>query len=716
MRTLQHTSASLPTQRDLSCASSVFNDARAVSTSASPREQSLYDFPPHVQDRVRARMAIMDEISRTVPRSEAIQRIASLGIPGLSLKSLYRLHQQWMETNGDWTILLDKREWADLWDREDRQAALPAEFLRYAGGLMLENQRKSRPAWRTLLRQWESWLAGDPGKAIPGYDVCPPPGPGRSFPRHPLGWSYANLMRRAQPPKAERVIARIGTVAAKSLLPCVPGTRVGARWLEYIFWDDVWLDRKVIVPGKSMSPVRVLQLGGLDYATGLYLKFGQRPFLPDEEGKRDGLKRRDFLALVAAFLDEFGFPADYAMHLICERGTATMSQAEARVLYDVSGGRIKVCYTSMQGQMVLAWEESKSGNSTGKGPLESWHNLFHNEAAAIPGQMGKDRASAPALMAAQERETTSLVKIGAMLPADIRARLVAPHPTMDQCYAQTLDLVARINARHDHALEGFDAIPVWRFPGEAAWHTEDDLVRVNPAVLDSLEWTTRAESPMERRARLAAGVRMVRLPSNIWPRFYEDSHALARVNRAQIEVKLDGRTILFGPADPSSAIPDGTEVLAYFAPNNPSKAYITINGRFAGCWSRLARVARGDQAALADSMRRKHSFLNEAASNVRTSMAEHILANDARMAANQQIIETATQSITTIPAETPAATALQSMSRAIANDQQASEKAAQKADADAQARVEQFMEDAFAPADKPADAPDTTEDFLKDIL
>ncbi len=709
MRTLQHTApASLPSTRDLSCASSAL--ARAVST--------LYDFPPHVQDRVRARIQIMQEISATTPKSDAIARIAALHIPGLSLKSLYRLHSQWIDTQGDWTILLDKREWVDLWDREDRQAALPSDFLRFAGGLMLENQRKSRPAWRGLLRRWEAWLAGDPSQAIPGYDLCPPPGPGRSFPRHPLGWSYANLMRRAQPPKAERVIARIGTVAAKSLLPCVPGTRVGARWLEYIFWDDVWLDRKVIVPGKSLTPVRVLQLGGLDYASGVYLKFGQRPFLPDEEGKRDGLKRRDFLALVAAFLDEFGFPADYDMHLICERGTATMSQAEARVLYDISGGRIKVCYTSMEGRMVLAWEESKSGNSTGKGPLESWHNLFHNEAAALPGQVGKDRASAPAIMAAQERETTSLVKLGSLLPADLRARLIAPHPTMDQCYAQTMAIVARINARHDHALEGFESVSVWRFQGDAAWHTEADLVRVNPDLLDTLEWTTRPESPVERRARLAAGVRMIRLPSNIWPRFYEDSHDIARVNRAQIEVKLDGKTILFGPADPSSAIPDGTEVLAYFSPNNPQKAYLTINGRFAGCWSRLARVARGDQATLADSIRRKQTFLNQAAANVRTSMAEQLLANDARMAANQQILDAVAQANTTtaLPSDTSPATGLQAMSRAIASDMQAERKATEKADAEAEARVDEFMNEAFAPADKPADAPDTTEDFLNEIL
>jgi hypothetical protein len=282
---------------------------------------------------------------------------------------------------------------------------------------------------------------------------------------------------RHKPVKVEMALVTQGTAAALRLLPHVPRTRVGVRFLEYVFFDDVWLDRKCIVPGYR-EPARILQLGCLDLATGVYLKFGQRPELPNpkDSARLERLKERDMKWLVAVLLEEYGYPADYDMHLIVERGTATLREPEARALYDLSNGRIKVCRTSMEGKLVLSWEERSTGNPRGKGPLESWHNLLHNESACLPGQMGKDREHAPAELFGREKEAVNLHTASLILTPEQRSRLRLPFPTKDQAHMQTVAIIDRINSRTDHDLDGFDASLLWRIKGtQMEWRPETEL-------------------------------------------------------------------------------------------------------------------------------------------------------------------------------------------------------------------------------------------------
>lgn len=641
------------------------NSTTIQEASAALGIPSMYDFPAEIQAHVRRWM----EVARAVKAEgrQGMVRIAEQLGAGFSVISQYKKLAAW-EASGrrDWRVFIDRRQFSDMWECNESSASLPPEFLVWAAGQLLGNQRKSKPAHRGMIARWKRWRAGCEDAAIPGYDEAPGVGPNG---KHPLGWSYGNLMRRCDNSQAERVIARIGTAAAKSLLPCVPGTRDGARFLEFIFFDDVWLDRLVLPPG-YLRPVRVLQLGGLDLATGYYLKFGQRPDgQADLDGVRERLKRRDFLCLVAALLDEYGYPADYDMHMILERGTATMSAAEAQVLYDVSEGRIKVGYTSMDGRMVLAWDEGKSGNSRGKAMLESWHNLFHNEQGSIVGQVGKDRDHSPAALEGVERETAALVKVGTMLPPEVRARLRMPVPSMSECYLQTLEVVRRINARTDHECEGFADVMLWRVPGTREWRDERELLDVPAELVAQLEWSTRKESPAERLARLSEGVRIRRLPRNIWTRFYEDSHALCKVRCAQIEITAGGRKLLFGPQTPeeAAATPDGTEVLAYFSPNEPLMVHLTVGDRYIGSWPRLERIRRGDAAAVAEGIRRSRRFLNSAVARVQVKQAERMLAEERRMAENAagiactQLGNDDQGTVTTSGAE-----ALQAISRSIA--------------------------------------------------
>lgn len=595
----------------------------------------IYDYPG-LANEVRERLAAVKRIAAARVKSAAAKELEDPTRDGWSWKSLDRMWRRWEAAGRDEAALLDHRRHRDL--RRTTAPTMPREFLEWVGGRMLGNQRKSRPAWRAVIAQWQDWRrTGDPGKRIPGYDAPPPPGPGGKLPD---GWSYQNLMKCAQPPKEELAMARIGTVAAQEHLPFIPGTREGIRFLEYVFFDDVVHDREVCVPG-YVDPVRVLQLGGLDYASGVYLKFGIRPDLPRDDGTRQRLKRRDFLFLVGSMLLEYGIPADYPMHLVVERATATLSLAEARYLYDISGGRIRTGYTSMEGRFVLAWEEAKSGNPRGKGPLESWHNLFHNEMAGAPGQVGKDRDHSPAALLGSDREAVALNKAALLLTPAQRREMRLPYPELTEAHMETTEVVRRINRRTDHRLEGFHKVLQWRIADVAMdWQPEAALANLDPALRDRVQYTTRVETPIERMQNLSAGASIAGLHPGALVRFYEDSHTAAKIERRQAKVRIEGRTYWFGPERAEDAPANGQAVELHHAPLEPSYALVTGGGKFLGVWQRQL-VRRGDADALANGIRRKQSFLNHTMSSVRGKMLDKLVEQDRRLNQNLEQLEKA---------------------------------------------------------------------------
>lgn len=598
--------------------------------------RSIYDFPGALEDVRRKRDLIERALARGGTRA-ACMAVAQPWHDGCSGHNLHRLLVAWVESDRDDMVLIDRRKFAELTKRDDK--GLPREFTEWAGGEMLGNQRKSRPAYRAILRRWDMWRrTGEAKYAIPGYDAPPAPGNGG----HPAGWSLTNLMQQAQPSKAERLVARIGTAAAKSELPMIPGTRDGMRALEYIVFDDVVQDRKVSVPG-YLEPVRVLQLGALDVASGVYLKFGLRPDLPRDDGTRQRLQRGDFLLLCAGLLMEHGFPAEYPSRWILERGTATMNAAEAKLLHELTGGMVHVGYTSMDGRFVQAWAEQKSGNSAGKAWIESWHNLFHNEMAALPGQVGKDREHSPALLQGSDREQVALTKVSMMLTPEQRARLVMPYPSIYEAHAQTHEIVRRINARRDHVLEGFKKVMMWRIPGlDGEWQHESALANVSPEIVPHLQWLPVQESPMERLHRLLAehNVTLRKPNPGGLVAFYEYSHATRPIERFGVTLRIDGVNRYFAPEFEDSSLVNGNKVEVHFEPHDPAQVIVTHKGKFVGVWPRRL-VKRGDADALAAEMKHKQSFLGQVASAVRGKMAEKLLAEERRQQNNADVMREA---------------------------------------------------------------------------
>jgi hypothetical protein len=229
---------------------------------ASLSSLSVYDFPAVMKEVRALRALLMAALAKGGTRAacEAVAKASGGKIGG---STLHKKLKMWNDNDRDDAVLIDKRNFSELWNKSASEDALPEAFLVWAGGQMLGNQRSSKAAYRTIIARWRAWRRGDTSMAIDGYKR-PPRDCGKGY---PMGWSYENLMRRAQPPKEQLELARHGTVAAARYLPYIPSTREGVMPFQFVYCDDGVHDRKCSVPG-FIDPVRILQLGAIDYATG----------------------------------------------------------------------------------------------------------------------------------------------------------------------------------------------------------------------------------------------------------------------------------------------------------------------------------------------------------------------------------------------------------------------------------------------------------------
>lgn len=626
---------------------------RLTFESAADREEFMNDYSLDEQDRVRDLHDRMMRIEGAKNPHRGSKEAAkhSLWSPGY----LNALYVEWVAAERDWHWLVNKSKYP-----EAREPALPQAFRDWCRTMFSGNQRKDAPAYRKIMRQWEAWLrTGDSRYSIPGYEQCPMPSATHAYPR---GWSKKNLSRFSAPP-AEKILARIGVAAAMALLPKIPGTREGIRFLEYVSGDDVWLDRKAIVPG--FGDCRVVQFGMMDYAASYYLDgFIQRPIIPRKDGTTEQLKRRDFLWCVAMMLERYGFPLDYVMHIICERGTATMTKAEARFLYEISEGHIIVGWSTMEGEMVHAWEERQTGNSNAKPWHESFHNIFHNEQADLPGQVGKDRDHSPAALLGSDKAALALNDVAMLVTPEQRAQFKFPYPDMVECMQQTVERVGFINGRKEHACEGFKKVLDWRPKGlRCLPMPEAELItwlQANPRadINTDVDWFPRPESPRERMLRISQDYRFQRLPGTVYRAFYQDCHETRRIaddGSFAFERTINGakRKFRFEPSTPDEAIKPGTEVTGFFRPDGSAiHLFAGSQDRFLLTWPAVTANRRGDAAAKQVDFQRKRTFLNHAIANVRADRADEIaeakeaLQNNVRIMAEAGLLDDGVDRVT----------------------------------------------------------------------
>ncbi|QBG47843.1 hypothetical protein EGM51_10725 [Verrucomicrobia bacterium S94] len=324
-----------------------------------------------------------------------------------------------------------------------------------------QNQRSSREAWRQMMRDFrngklfpevgtwrEVWAAEHPDIATP--ERCP-----NDY--TPRGWTYSNLQKSCGLSKYEIFASRIGRGRAKDLLPSVYSTRVGLQVGAIYMFDDMWWDMKVNYPGNARAQ-RVIELAAVDVASACRFAWGAKPRREDlDTGKMKNLNECDMRQMLAHVLINVGFHPD-GCRLIVEHGTAAASDDLEGLIGRLSQGRVTFERSGIISAPVHKglYCGQPRGNYKRKAALESQHSLCHTVAAALQGQIGKDRDHAPEHMYGLEQYNTSLLKVAAALPPERAKLLMMPVLDFNRAVAVMGDLYREMNLRTWHNLEGWE--------------------------------------------------------------------------------------------------------------------------------------------------------------------------------------------------------------------------------------------------------------------
>lgn len=396
---------------------------------------------------VRLPRKIQNEISEWIPALETLSPPLESALPAIAKRFnvtpwTVRYKYNRFKAHG-WRGLINKSKLSN-----STKTNLHPDFIEWWKKLCLENQRKCSPAYRKF---FEHFRAGDP---IPGV--------GPEITRCsvlPDGYSYRNLMRFA-PTKFEISAARIGRSAAAQFRPKVITTRAGLKVGQHYVFDDLWHDFEVVSIGNRQR-CRLLQLHAHDVASACQFARGLKPRLRDESsGKSVQLNQDEMLFLLAHVLSEYGHHADGCV-LMVEHGTAAISDAMEKLLFDLSGGKIVVDRSGIGGVAAFAgqYPGRGKGNFRFKASVESLGNLIHNETAdllSFPGQTGSNsRTNLPEELHGRQKHADILLNAIAALPASIAAQLRLPFLEVTQAKWLVNEVMERINRRTDHDLEGW---------------------------------------------------------------------------------------------------------------------------------------------------------------------------------------------------------------------------------------------------------------------
>lgn len=392
---------------------------------------------------------------------------------GISAKTLRRPYDRWIVAGRNPMVLVDRRITKV---GIKRARVTQPEFVSAWQALCLECQRSGGvpTARRRLIDRWKSR-----SDVIPGYEDWP------GWPAIPSGWSLDNL-RRLAPRQLDSILIKQGVRAAASMLPQVLATRVGLWPGSHVMFDDVWLDLLVLAGSKIGRP---LQLGCLDLFTGKRLCWGQKVRVKDEEtGKNRQLNEADMRLILAMWGATIGF-SRRGTTLVVENGTAAINADLERILTDASGGLIKVDRSGIGGriQALLGGYGGRGvGNPRHKAGEEVWHSLQHNRLSHLPGATGHGR-SEPEILAGLIKEEKALLRAMESMPENRRCQVRHLLLTMPELCDELTKVVADINARTDHALEGWaecgHEVEEFRLSETAEWVRSDE---VDPRLAESI--------------------------------------------------------------------------------------------------------------------------------------------------------------------------------------------------------------------------------------
>ncbi|MEN6533054.1 MAG: hypothetical protein ABFD89_05285 [Bryobacteraceae bacterium] len=402
--------------------------------------------PPEVlADAENWRDALLDTLNASRGTlTTTLQQIARR--MGVSYQTARRKYDSWRHAHHSIRALVNNAK------IPQGNSAVTAEFLEWFKGIVEDNQRKTKPAWRTFCRMWKR------GETIPGMD--------NTLPRHclPPGFGYDNLAGKIRDVFATTAMRQgLGAAIAKCG-PQIFSNRADLWLMSHMMIDDLWHDNFVVF---QRQIVRVLELDALDAFSGNLITFGCKPRTQRPDGTFENLKERYARLLVAGVFVNTGY-SPRGTWMMAELGTAAISEHVARVLYDRTGGLIRLRENGITGneQAIIGWRGQGKGNPRFKAALESIRNLKHNELAdarTVPGQTGKDVEHRPEYLHGQLKDCEETLKAMAVLAMKNPARARQLKLNLLDYHADFLpllmDVYREINQRTWHDLQGWHEIP-----------------------------------------------------------------------------------------------------------------------------------------------------------------------------------------------------------------------------------------------------------------
>ena len=579
--------------------------------------------PSQVRMEVGQTLEILRRIDAAPVRSKAFAEEAAkvAGIRGLDQASLVRKYYKWLHAGRNMNALVNR-------------SRLPKRFEKNPAGNIYKkyaenNQRGSREAWRQMIRDlcagrdlpgigtWlQVWERERPGQRIP--DQCP-----YSLSNPPEGMTYSNLQRYAKLSAFEKTASRIGLGAARQYILPVLTTRVGLQPGQYYQFDDMWHDMDVNFYGQPKG-LRPQEFACYDVFSASKIAYGIRPQLINAEtGKRETLKEKEMRFMAVHILCDIGFHKD-GCTFILEHGTAAIrAEMQARIERHAGRETIKFQRSGILGEQVHEgmFPGAGGGNFRVKALIESLHSLSHTIAAALPGQVGKDRNHYPERHAGASSYNESLIKAAMKMPYERARMLVSPLLHFDVYVSLVAELYARMDDRDWHALEGWEkaGLMISEFclaPGEN-WIPMDNLLAMNPDQRAAVTAFIQTRPELQRVRRLS--------PREVWTRGKPNLTRLSKFLVPELLNREDGRlmkvqpngTIVFedrylGPGKhiyyATVETPDKymqalcreQEYLVHVTPYHPESAYISnaASGALIGIAPRYDLAQRFDQHAL----------------------------------------------------------------------------------------------------------------------
>ncbi len=591
-----------------------------------------------IDPEVRRRGALIEEACRRIrqhpgKRAEAIawgvQWLAGQGVV-TSFKTLENTYYA-LPKKGSLACIDRRKVFGQHTGRGVHQPRFKAYWIRMGA----EASRSAKSAYEELKK---AWYRGD---VIPGYE--------QAWDRRtlPAGWSYKNLMKLL-PGKQALGIYRKGVSQAAAILPQVLSTRAGSYPLQFVFFDDVWVDR-ICRMGTEIN--RAFQLGALDFCTGMRLTANMKFRHQRKDGTHVYFEQDDMLLTLAAMLRNDGYNATHGTTLVVENGTAAITPEMEGLLAAITGGKITVDRSGKVGmkQLLRGFAGTVKGNPRHKAALESWHSLFHNRLCCGDGDWAGNDRTPPETVAGVIKAEKQRLKCLADMPVERAALSLGHLLTFAELAEECARVTGEINRREDHALEGWKELGFYSAewthdPASGAW-CDMNAVADNPQMMQYVASLPESHRRIRRWSPVEAWNNATAKPENQPTKFTDEQVAmlltLCKNEGVKRRVSVNGGIFRWKNSSMWADVeeytyearfkdkfnvqhevnPEMKGLTGVVNPLDPYRLYLFApNGVLMGTCEQVTRVRRDDLHAVRAAMGRKNQRTADALQPLRIAM------------------------------------------------------------------------------------------------